>query len=90
MRLTEIRTVSTTLAGGSSVAKDWLHALEASASIKANPQRTLLRVIEELAEQHPDAPALLSARETMTYRALAERANRYARWASGLGLRKAT
>jgi fatty-acyl-CoA synthase len=86
--LTEIRTVSTTLAGGRSVAKDWLRALEASASIIGNPQCTLLRVIEQLAEQHSEAPALLSVRETLTYRALAERANRYARWALGLGLRK--
>ena len=41
------------------------------------------RVIEELAERYGDAPALISDRERLSYRALAERANRYARWALG-------
>ena len=35
-----------------------------------------------------EAPALLSARERLTYRALAERANRYARWALAQNLGK--
>jgi fatty-acyl-CoA synthase len=45
-------------------------------------------LIEELAETYADAPALLSDRETMTYRELAARANRYARWALELGVEK--
>jgi len=61
--------------------RDWVRALEATAPIAANPQRILPRVIEELAETRGDAPALLSAHERLTYRALDERANRYARWA---------
>ena len=45
-------------------------------------------VIEELAQSRGDAQALISARETLTYRALAERANRYARWALDQDLAK--
>ncbi len=67
--------------GKDSALRDWMRALEATAPIAANPQRILPRVIEELAQTRGDAPALLSARETLTYRALSERANRYARWA---------
>ena len=46
--------------GGNSAAKAWLRALEATAPIAANPQRTLPIVIEELAESFGDAPALIS------------------------------
>src|ERR1700685_3984059 len=60
---------------------DWVRALEATARITANPQLILPRVIEEWAETHGDAPALLSANECLTYRALDDRINRYARWA---------
>ena len=60
---------------------DWVRALEATARITANPRRILPRVIEESAETHGDAPALLSANECLTYRALDDRINRYARWA---------
>jgi fatty-acyl-CoA synthase len=45
-------------------------------------------VIDELAETVGEAPALLSDRECLTYRALAERSNRYARWALDEGLLK--
>ena len=71
-----------------SAAKDWVRALELTASISANPNRTLFRVIESLAEKHPDAPALLSTFESLSYGGLIERANRYARWALAVGLRK--
>ena len=67
---------------------DWVRALEATAPIAGNPQRILPRVIEELAHDRGDAPALLSARETLSFRALSERANRYARWALAQGLAK--
>jgi fatty-acyl-CoA synthase len=72
--------------GGDSAAKAWLRALAATAPIAAQPRRTLPVVIEELAEGYGDAPALLSDRESLTYRELAERANRYARWALELGV----
>jgi fatty-acyl-CoA synthase len=75
-------------ANKSSVAKDWLRALELTAQIDAYPDRTLPRVIAALAEQAPDAPAVLSVDESLTYRQLAEGANRYARWAIESNLRK--
>jgi fatty-acyl-CoA synthase len=71
---------------GDSAAKAWLRALKATAPIAAHPERTLPAIIEELAETFGDAPALISARESLTYRQLAERANRYARWALELGV----
>ena len=74
--------------GGSSPAKAWLRALEMTAPIGANPTRTLPAMLDELAARHGDAPALICDRETMSYRALAARANRYARWALAQGLAK--
>jgi fatty-acyl-CoA synthase len=41
-----------------------------------------------LAEKFGDAPALLSDRESFSYRELAARSNRYARWALAHGIRK--
>src|SRR5262249_34680655 len=66
---------------GSSVAKDWLRALELTARVAAHPARTLSHVVDELAQPRGDAPALLSRDDCLGYRALAGRANRYARWA---------
>src|SRR6267142_5985918 len=73
---------------GHSPAKAWLRALEMTAPIAAHPTRTLPAVIDELADRHGDAPALLSDRERLSYRALAARANRYARWALAQGVAK--
>jgi fatty-acyl-CoA synthase len=73
-------------AGGDSAAKAWLRALAATAPIASHPARTLPALIEELADTFGDAPALISDRECLTYRELAERANRYARWALELGV----
>src|SRR2546425_4923424 len=64
-----------------SAAKAWSHALKLTAPIANTPHRILATVIEEVAERFGDAPALLSDRECLTYRALAERSNQYARWA---------
>jgi fatty-acyl-CoA synthase len=69
-------------------ARSWLRALELTTPIAKNPERLLSSVIEEWAETSGDAPALLSRRESMTYRALAERSNQYARWALRQGLGK--
>jgi fatty-acyl-CoA synthase len=69
-------------AGGErSVAKDWLRALELTGRIAAHPARTLAHIVDELAQARGDAPALLSHDARLDYRALADRANRYARWA---------
>jgi fatty-acyl-CoA synthase len=67
--------------GKDTVLSDWTRALEATAPIANNRQRILPQVIEELAQTQGDAPALISPYESLTYRALAERINRYARWA---------
>src|SRR5580704_18282817 len=81
MTLIEAEQARPRAGGEDSALRDWVRALEATASIAANPRRILPRVIEELAETRGDAPALLSAHECLTYRALDDRANRYARWA---------
>jgi fatty-acyl-CoA synthase len=71
-----------------SPAKAWLRALELTAPIARNRNRILPTVIDELAVQHMDAPALLSDRECLTYRQLAQRTNQYARWALDQGVTK--
>jgi fatty-acyl-CoA synthase len=71
-----------------SAAKAWLRALELTAPIPRNPDRVISTVIEELAERSSDVPALLSDRECLTYRELAERSHQYARWALEQGLAK--
>jgi fatty-acyl-CoA synthase len=56
-------------------------ALRLTTPIARNPTRVFPGVIEELAERFGDAPALISDREQLSYHGLAERSNRYARWA---------
>ena len=88
MTLIEAEQARPRIGGKDGALRDWVRALEATAPIAGNPQRILPRVIEELAETRGDAPALLSAHERLTYRALNERANRYARWALAQNLGK--
>ena len=71
-----------------STLKAWTRALELTAPIAGHPHRIFPVVIEELADRFGDAPALLSDRECLTYQALAERSNRYTRWALAQGLAK--
>src|SRR5690242_5851359 len=71
-----------------SPAKAWLRALEMTAPIAANPTRTLPAILDALANRHGDASALVSEGETLSYAALAARANRYARWALAQKLAK--
>jgi fatty-acyl-CoA synthase len=66
---------------GKSVNKTWLRALETSGRLTSVANRTLPMLIDELAEQFGDAPALLSDRETFSYAGLARRVRQYARWA---------
>ena len=70
-----------------SVNKTWLRALETTGRLTSVPGRTLPVLIDELATQFGDAPALISDRETFTYVRLAQRVRQYARWALGEGLR---
>jgi fatty-acyl-CoA synthase len=65
-----------------------LRALKMTTHIARNPTRTFPAVVEELADRYGDAPALLSDRESFSYRELAARSNRYARWALAQGLGK--
>ena len=71
-----------------SPAKAWLRALELTSSIPRNRNRVLSDVMEDLAARWCDAPALLSDRESFTFRGLSERSNQYARWALEQGLQK--
>src|ERR1700682_2420370 len=71
-----------------STVNGWLRALEMTKPIAARPTRVLPVIIDELAETFGDAPALLSDRESFSFRALADRSNRYARWALARGLAK--
>jgi fatty-acyl-CoA synthase len=74
--------------GPLSSARAWSRALELTAPIVRRPARILPTVIEELAARCGDSPALLSDRECFTYRALAERSAKYARWAIARGIAK--
>ncbi len=58
-----------------------LRTLRRTAPIVRNPRRIFPLVIDELADEHGERPALLSAREVLSYRALADRSRRYLRWA---------
>jgi fatty-acyl-CoA synthase len=69
-----------------SSAKTWLKAIELTSRIEAEPSRLFADVVEGWAARTPDRPALVADAERLTYRALAERINRYARWASSAGI----
>src|ERR1700681_1314018 len=57
-----------------------LRTLNMTTPIARHPARVFPIVVDELADRYGDAPALLSDRESFTYRELAARANQYARW----------
>ncbi len=69
-----------------SASKAWLRALELTARIDREPQRTLPKVIDELAARFGDAPALLSDHATLSFGELAGRVNAIARWTRAHGL----
>ena len=68
--------------------KGAMRTLKLTTPIARNPTRIFPQIILELADKYGDAPALLSDRERFTYRELAARSNRYARWALAQNLRK--
>lgn len=68
--------------------KDWLRAIELTASIDRNPSRLLADVVHGWADKEPDRAALLSDRQTLTYGALSKRINQYSRWAVANGVGK--
>ena len=65
-----------------------LRALKMTTPIAKQPTRVFPVVIDQLAAKFGDAPALISDREQLSYRALAARSNRYARWALRAGIAK--
>jgi fatty-acyl-CoA synthase len=67
--------------GKPSPAKSWLKAIELTSGIEADPRRLFADIVEDWSKRQPDRPALISDSETFSYRALAGRINRYARWA---------
>jgi fatty-acyl-CoA synthase len=73
---------------GATAHRDWLRALEATASIAKEPTRLLFDIIAEAAKTSPEAPALIGSGESLTYGQLAARANSYARWAIAQGIAK--
>jgi len=79
-------TGSTRLRGKPSAARSWLKAIELTSRIEANPRRLFADVVADWAARQPDRAGLVSDIETLSYRALAERANRYARWALSAGI----
>lgn len=82
--MTPVRPTTPDKSGSSAHA--WVRALELTAPIAQHPERTFSAVVEERASQLGEAPALLSDRECLSYRELAQRMNRYARWALAQGL----
>jgi fatty-acyl-CoA synthase len=56
--------------------------------IARNPTRIFPLLVDDLAARHGDKPALVSGRERLTYRMLAARSCRYARWAMAQGIGK--
>jgi fatty-acyl-CoA synthase len=69
-----------------SAAKSWLKAIELTSRIEADPSRLFADLVEDWSKRQPDRPALISEAGTISYRTLAERINRYARWASSAGI----
>ncbi len=74
--------------GAAPAARAWQRALEMTARIGRDPARTLPLVIDELAEHHAAAPALLSETETLSFSDLAALSRRYAEWALRHGVGK--
>src|ERR1700733_15341479 len=70
-----------------SAAKGWLKPIELTSRIEADPSRLFADVVEDWAARAPERPALISETETFNYRVLADRINRYARWALSAGIK---
>jgi fatty-acyl-CoA synthase len=71
-----------------SAAKAWLKAIELTSRIEPNPQRLFADIVDDWAARQGARPALMSDGESLTYRALAERINGYARWALAAGIKR--
>jgi fatty-acyl-CoA synthase len=71
---------------GDTPLKAWARSLALTACIAQNPGVTLPIKVGQLADEYGDKPALIGEDETLSYRALAERSNRYSRWAMDHGV----
>jgi fatty-acyl-CoA synthase len=67
-------------------AKSWLKAIELTSRIEADPSRLFADVVEDWSKRQPDRPALIAEAGSFSYRTLAGRINRYARWALSAGI----
>src|ERR1700678_312042 len=65
-----------------------VRTLRRATPIARHPTRIFPMVVDDLAVRYGDKPALVSDRETLSYRALADRSRRYSRWALAQGIRK--
>ena len=74
------------MSAGSPASRLWLQALEAVSFLERDTPPTFGDVLNDLADRHGERPALLDDRETLSYRELANRANRCAGWAKAEGL----
>ncbi len=88
MTVTTADKAEKTSSGEKRASRAWLRALELTSPIAKAYLRTFPSVIEELAEEYGDAPALLAEHESLSFRELNERANRYARWAHAQEVQK--
>jgi fatty-acyl-CoA synthase len=78
--------VTQNAAANSKFARDaWIRALARTAAIEKE-RITFAALIDRLAAERGAAPALESGEATLSYRALAARANRHARWGLARGL----
>ncbi|MGH6977184.1 MAG: long-chain-acyl-CoA synthetase, partial [Stellaceae bacterium] len=68
------------------VRQAWIRALAEVQRMATDPGLTLAGMLDALAAEHGDRPALLGEGESFTYRELAARTNRIARWAVADGL----
>jgi fatty-acyl-CoA synthase len=74
--------------GKPSAAKAWLKAIELTSRIEPNPQRLFADIVDDWSTRQGDRLALMSDGDSLTYRALSERINRYARWALAAGIKR--
>jgi fatty-acyl-CoA synthase len=80
-----VTTGETTRTDRGAAAQSWRRALELTAPIGQQPEVTFPVVIERIATERGDAPALIAEHKTLSYRALAARVEHYANWALGQG-----
>jgi fatty-acyl-CoA synthase len=82
-----IQQVAGRASGSGSAAKTWLKAIELTSRIDADPRRLFADIVEDWANKQPGHPAMISNGNSFSYRLLADRVNRYARWALLAGIK---